>query len=512
LQQNSEHFGKSYIVCAHHWVIHPQCLYISQHQTRADMLPTHHRLHSSLNRAFTAAAHMAAAGNVRYVCLESCEYAGRRQFVACSFDDIFSIWSTTPGAHRCMYEIVPAAAPCHLFMDLEYCKFLNPDIDPAAMTDVITATCEQLLGSMLPSPPPAEAYQWVELDASSAAKFSRHLTLQVDGWYFQDILHCGSFVKDRLMPALASHQATSAIHMEGDNFCTVPVVDISIYNINRQFRMYGSSKYRDPLRPLVLSKRFGLGYTLATSPTTAADAVTVEEAILHSSLVVASPQQVAVGNPLPSSAPANSIKRYFFAAPAHAAATAAPAAVAAAAAAAADSQPDAATGRPHSVAQALLSHRAPVSSMAVSPFPLLDQYVQHELCFGAKTYSVKVPAADSLDNAVLRFHSYSRTCRIKGAEHKSNHTIVCVDCRHMAWWQVRCKSTSAAVCACVLGHHGIMRLLRMCLPQALQALGRLRLCSMAILVREHALLLLLHASTRCCRRASVCATASGNRQ
>jgi hypothetical protein len=288
--------------------------------------------------------------------------------------------------------VIQGGQPCHLFLDLEREGEgrADPALDAAVGTIIAAVTAH--LQPLLPPNAVPRSHHWLELDASSARKFSRHLVLQLPGVYFTDILAVGAFVRGRVVPSLP---------------CS-GLVDTSIYNNNRSFRTYGSCKYSDTSRPLRLFTRRGFGLSISAQSIPAVD---FEEAVFSRSLVVASPQQVACGASLQVPPPPQPL-------------------------------PLPSTAPRHPAAQA---NQRSTAHPRASPFPLLDSYVQACISQGHGIYAVKLDRTCSEHSPVLYFHSSSKWCRIAGSTHGDNHTIVAVDTVKCVWWQVGSGTLSMPV-------------------------------------------------------------------
>ena len=74
--------------------------------------------------------------------------------------------------------MVAEGEPARLYLDVEYSKAENPDKDSEEMMAVLKQSIEGMVESVLkvlPGP-------WVEMDSTTATKFSRHLLLPEVHW------------------------------------------------------------------------------------------------------------------------------------------------------------------------------------------------------------------------------------------------------------------------------------------------------------------------------------------
>ena len=205
---------------------------------------------------------------------------GARSYIVATREDFWRRYRTLPCAFRHHYELIRAECPCHLYLDIEFCRRANPDADGDRM--MVTLLCElraalrKLLGlEDGGTDDSAEWLQVVDLDSSGPTKFSRHLILRLRGGAtaFADNAHCGRFIlglfaelrsrrdaeppiaelfvappiaatADDAPPPAAAAEATedAAGAAVGDSSTRVCIVDLSVYTRHRCFRLYKSSK------------------------------------------------------------------------------------------------------------------------------------------------------------------------------------------------------------------------------------------------------------------------------
>lgn len=222
--------------------------------------------------------------SMRYFSREDPERGGVRRFVASTYAEFWRRYLLLPHDKRHHYEIIRADRPCHLYYDLEFSLAANPDADGARATDALVAlTLEDLAaheGVVGEDGAPLRAEDVVvELQSTSAKKFSRHLVFHLPGVAFANAAHVGHFVR-RLMRRTESSRTvddrcdalfvreagdgTLDATVDGDHQTTaqatngsaagsgsapasgsrrdVPFVDMGVYTRNRAFRLYLSSK------------------------------------------------------------------------------------------------------------------------------------------------------------------------------------------------------------------------------------------------------------------------------
>ncbi|XP_076874353.1 DNA-directed primase/polymerase protein-like isoform X1 [Brachyhypopomus gauderio] len=199
--------------------------------------------------------------------------AGQRVYLMTSYSELWHYYSSHRQSLMHCYEVIPEGAVCKLYFDLEFHKASNTHLDGKKMVALlIQYVCEKL----------AETYDLqcsaehvLNLDSSTAEKFSRHLIFLLPNSTFRDNRHVGRFIHDILKPALNSLQncteapetTPSPSEDDGDqseepqakrrkdeeddlSFLIVKTndgkkqlfVDLGVYTKNRNFRLYKSSK------------------------------------------------------------------------------------------------------------------------------------------------------------------------------------------------------------------------------------------------------------------------------
>lgn len=123
---------------------------------------------------------------------------GKRKFVVATYASFWARYAALPPLQRHFYEVIPEGAPCHLYFDVEHKRARNPalagqdDAVVAALLGVVAAALLAEFGLRV------DAGDVVDLDASNAAKFSRHLVVHLPGHTaFASNADAGAFVKVR---------------------------------------------------------------------------------------------------------------------------------------------------------------------------------------------------------------------------------------------------------------------------------------------------------------------------
>ncbi len=99
-----------------------------------------------------------------------------------------------PFCFRHFYEVIPQGEPCKLYFDLEFSLAENRHADGEAAVRLLVALVLDKLRDDFGAT--VETGDVVDLDSSSADKFSRHVVLNSSGATFGDNRQAGAFVRD----------------------------------------------------------------------------------------------------------------------------------------------------------------------------------------------------------------------------------------------------------------------------------------------------------------------------
>jgi hypothetical protein len=193
---------------------------------------------------------------------------GKRKYVVGQTGRLMDrYWRRVDREHRHYYELIPAGQACRLYLDLEFSKVTNPEIDceEDILAELLTDLSEEL---QLVYPDqvkrPLERSDIVDLDSTTDTKFSRHWIVHLpSGNLFRDTAALGRFVQGWI-GRLADLHATKTLGdtrplLEKSLFVNPPpstaaspidrrpcIVDMGVYTRNRLFRLMGSSKFGKP--------------------------------------------------------------------------------------------------------------------------------------------------------------------------------------------------------------------------------------------------------------------------
>ncbi|KAI8928152.1 hypothetical protein BC831DRAFT_449432 [Entophlyctis helioformis] len=189
---------------------------------------------------------------------------GRRKFLVTTIEDFWHRYRDMAPARRHYYEMLLEGCPAHLYFDIEYETARNPCTDGntliKAFTQFVCVRYAKVCGC------DAREIRVVDLESTTAAKFSRHLIVKSPCAAFRDTSHVGRFVAGLV---LELEQARRSIHeqsMSGeragvgsqdeanvrmlamhafvvsDDGIPKLFIDTSVYSRNRNFRLWLSCK------------------------------------------------------------------------------------------------------------------------------------------------------------------------------------------------------------------------------------------------------------------------------
>ncbi|XP_029287237.1 DNA-directed primase/polymerase protein isoform X1 [Cottoperca gobio] len=212
---------------------------------------------------------------------------GQRIFLVTSYSELWHYYRTYTQSLMHCYEVIPEGAVCKLYFDLEFHKPSNTGADGQSMvSSLIQYVCDRLMEVYGIE---CSAKNVLNLDSSTAEKFSRHLIFNLQNAAFKDNIHMGRFIHAILqsvlstptsclnvgMNSVAENSETSRTQTVSEGTPATPeemvespqakrrkqeekdlrflqvknkdgqhclFVDLGVYTKNRNFRLYKSSK------------------------------------------------------------------------------------------------------------------------------------------------------------------------------------------------------------------------------------------------------------------------------
>lgn len=157
------------------------------------------------------------------------------------------------------YEVIMEGVPLHLYLDMEGCKVMNPNIDFDQLSAELISELRDYMCEICIAPREL-LMQWelVVLDSSTAVKFSKHIIVKIPDCTFQNNYYCGALIRNFHMYLEHQYGETEDnkyyIHPFGDakSKNKVCVLDLAVYTKFRDFRLIGSCKRKGCDNPKTL--------------------------------------------------------------------------------------------------------------------------------------------------------------------------------------------------------------------------------------------------------------------
>jgi len=183
-----------------------------------------------------------------------------KYFLVASYDYFISMYKELTPVKRNWYEIIRSVVPCHLHIDAEVIYEHNPTFDSKASEVAVFVEIFALLKELDVIGLEEDDLVHVEtLDSSNAKKYSKHFIIKVQDKMFMNNFHAGAFMRTLInrISKRVDHTKPDGLFFIQDVYKGGKVVvkflaDMAIYTLNRNFRIYGSSKRTSGYRPLLL--------------------------------------------------------------------------------------------------------------------------------------------------------------------------------------------------------------------------------------------------------------------
>lgn len=172
---------------------------------------------------------------------------GRRRFLAAGLHAFWRLYSRMLRANRAchFYEVIRERHAAKLYLDLEFARAFNNDLDGDRLTQLVIEACVQASG--------VEGDESVlVLDSTTDRKFSRHVVFEHVVFY--DNLQMGDFVHSIVGKVCEQDDRVLVFKEDGTR---IPFIDLGVYTRNRCFRLVGSSKFGKSSRLVPLGSSAG---------------------------------------------------------------------------------------------------------------------------------------------------------------------------------------------------------------------------------------------------------------
>jgi len=179
---------------------------------------------------------------------------GAKTFYASGYETFWHNYIGLPDYERCFYETLLPDQLCHLYADIEGYRLTNNSIDFVATYELLVSELRTFLQHHLNVTGPVRV---VELDSSTAKKFSKHCVFKIEGCYFRNNYHCGAFMRQFQKYLIEKYGLDSVFWIlpEKESPQKVFIMDLGVYTLRRQFRLLGSSKRVMPRSALTINNR-----------------------------------------------------------------------------------------------------------------------------------------------------------------------------------------------------------------------------------------------------------------
>ncbi|VDK84704.1 unnamed protein product [Litomosoides sigmodontis] len=179
----------------------------------------------------------------------SVHHPGQRQYLVSTVERFWKWYRSQCGVS--FYELIPQNCPAHLYFDLEFYREANPDVEEKKLikdfNDCVSEVFEEVFGIDL-----NPEKDMLVLDASTTTKFSEHIIVHLaDNYLFPSNTSMKSFIQQLREKMLSSGRC---LVWNASATKLVTLFDGTVYSVNRNFRLYLSSKLGKN-NPLVLAQR-----------------------------------------------------------------------------------------------------------------------------------------------------------------------------------------------------------------------------------------------------------------
>ncbi|WCJ36730.1 DNA-directed primase/polymerase protein [Euphorbia peplus] len=322
---------------------------------------------------------------------------GQRRFLVSTYGEFWRRYKNMDPKFRHHYEVIQEGSPCHLYFDLEFDKRENQEKNGDQMVDLLISV---IFEAFLEKYSIQGNDEWiVELDSSTAEKFSRHLIFRIPGTAFKDNSHAGAFVSEicsRISSARERYDRFGELYILKDSSADSSsqlFVDNAVYSRNRVFRLALSSK-AGKTAVLVPTGRFKCKDML-------------EEDMFKASLICN--MDADCKKLLVCKIDLDCVKTLHF------------------------ETEENYYSRRCNYTQA--NDTSTTYEMGKSPFPSLDKFVESIASIGSVSGKIRSWYWFSEYRLIVYSMSRNRYCERIGREHKSNHVIYVVDLRRAFYYQ-----------------------------------------------------------------------------
>lgn len=173
-----------------------------------------------------------------------------KTFFCGTYQDFYMHYISQKKETRCFYETILDEYPCHLYFDLEYPKCdSNMHVNEAKLEKDFKEEYRQLFKDEYGIA--SEDISEVVLDSSNEKKYSKHIIVKIKGKRFKNNYHCGAFVRklrNRILEKYGGNMLDNVFFLRSkekhkiEKYDITFFADLGVYTMNRQWRLYKSTK------------------------------------------------------------------------------------------------------------------------------------------------------------------------------------------------------------------------------------------------------------------------------
>lgn len=161
------------------------------------------------------------------------------------FNSITNKYRTTgyAGAIPCYYQIIDPKSPCNMFLDLEYNIEVNPEVNMIKRLELFITDLKEYMRKIKLETDTRPIGMFV-LHSPDPSKVSFHIHFVNTDWLFENIYHCGAFVRNFVMWTMTKYGQNTASHPlffkkreKSGSIVYRFFADIEVYTQSRPFRL-----------------------------------------------------------------------------------------------------------------------------------------------------------------------------------------------------------------------------------------------------------------------------------
>ncbi len=186
------------------------------------------------------------------------DHGSGKQFMTASYKDFFALYKRKTITKRIHYELIYGAMPTHLYIDLDADLKLNPTFTLASIEAQLLLSVKNKYVQMGYCKAAADVDVFILDSSQTGIKTSRHYIFKMkSGALFENLMHCGAFMRRLRLDIQHAYGAEPEknpffikTYIRG-KLSWEFVCDLTVYTVNREFRLPYSTKPVTPPRPFI---------------------------------------------------------------------------------------------------------------------------------------------------------------------------------------------------------------------------------------------------------------------